>query len=101
MNEATGNRRPLKSRDTGWARSAAAALARLGMSPDAVSAGSLVFALIGCVAFVAAGPAIGAGRATFLLAAAAAIQCRAGLQPAGRHGRGGAWPGQPPGADLE
>jgi len=70
------NRRPLKSRDTGWARSAAAWLAGRGVSPDAVSAGSLVFALIGCAAFVAAGSAHGAARVALLLVAAASVQCR-------------------------
>ena len=70
------NRRPLKSRDTGWARSAAAWLAGRGVSPDEVSAGSLVFALIGCAAFVAAGSAHGAARVALLLVAAASVQCR-------------------------
>jgi len=74
--ETTENRRPLKSRNAGWARSAAAGLARLGVSPDAVSAGSLVFALIGCASFVAAGSAIDAARVILLIVAAVAIQCR-------------------------
>ena len=76
MTSATANRRPLKSRDTGWARSVSAWLARLGVSPDAVSAGSLVCALIGCAAFVTAGSADGALRVSFLFAAAVSIQCR-------------------------
>jgi phosphatidylglycerophosphate synthase len=41
----TANRRPLKSRDTGLARGLAAALARAGVQPDAISAGSVLFAL--------------------------------------------------------
>jgi phosphatidylglycerophosphate synthase len=76
VSQATENRRPLKSRNTGWARSAAAWLARQGVSPDVVSAGSLVFALVGCAAFVAAGSAQGAARIALLVAAAAAVQCR-------------------------
>jgi phosphatidylglycerophosphate synthase len=46
MTVETGNRRPLKSRDTRWARSVAAALARAGISPNAISAGSIVAAAI-------------------------------------------------------
>ena len=94
MIDGPDNRRPVKSRDTGWARGAAAALARRGVSPDSVSAGAVVFALIGCAAFVAAGDAHGAARLALLLAAAASIQLRLicnlldGMV-ALEHGRGG------------
>lgn len=50
----TGNRRPLKSRDTRWARSAAAALARAGISPNAISAASVVAAAIAAGAMLVA-----------------------------------------------
>jgi phosphatidylglycerophosphate synthase len=88
------NRRPLKSRDTGWARRCAAAVARAGISPDAVSAGSLLFAAIGVVALVASGLTIGGARVGLLLLAAVAVQSRLlcnlldGLV-AVEHGRGG------------
>ena len=94
MTEGLDNRRPLKSRDTGWARGAAAALARTGVSPDAVSAGAVVFAAAGCAAFVAAGTAHGLARIALLIAAAATIQIRLicnlldGMV-AVEHGRGG------------
>ncbi len=70
------NRRPLKSRDTGWAKAAAAGLAKSGVSPDAVSAGGLGFALIGAAAFVLGGVADGAERLLALLLAAGCIQLR-------------------------
>ena len=88
------NRRPIRSRDAGWARRAAAMIARAGISPDAVSAGAVVFAVIGCAAFVAAGAAHGLARTGLLVAAAATIQGRLicnlldGMV-AVEHGRGG------------
>ncbi len=50
-------RRPLKSRSTSWAVGIAGALARSGVSPNAISAISMVMALLGALAFVAAGEA--------------------------------------------
>ena len=94
MNDAPGNRRPLKSRDTGWARSCAAALARGGVSPDVVSAASVAFAIWGLAAFLWSGRTEGVTRAVALLAAAVAIQLRLlcnlldGMG-AVEHGRGG------------
>ncbi len=76
MSGESENRRPLKSRNTTWARAAAAALARAGVSPNAVSAGSVVFAALGCGAFVASGMAAGPGRAGLLAAAALVVQLR-------------------------
>jgi len=40
-------RRPIAARDTGWARSMAASLARAGASPNAISVASVAFALLG------------------------------------------------------
>jgi phosphatidylglycerophosphate synthase len=95
MNPEPDNRRPLKSRDTGWARSSAAALARAGVSPDMVSAGAVGSAILGCVSFVGAGLATEAGlRAACLLGAALTIQLRLVCNlldgmVAVEHGRGG------------
>src|SRR5688572_18181181 len=49
---ATKNRRPLASRDTGWARSLSAALARAGASPDLISFVSMPVALAGAAALL-------------------------------------------------
>jgi phosphatidylglycerophosphate synthase len=70
------NRRPLKSRDTGWARTLARACARAGLSPDAVSALSMVFAAIGCGLLVWSGSAAGWTRAALLIGAAVCVQLR-------------------------
>lgn len=94
MSEDLGNRRPLKSRDTGWARQGAAALARVGVSPDAVSAGAVLFAILGGAAFAASGLLPPAPRAGALVAAALCVQLRLicnlmdGMV-AVEHGRGG------------
>jgi len=71
------NRRPLKSRSTAWARAAAAGLARTGVSPDLISFGSVVFALIGAGLFVAS-PTVEplAERAGMLIGAGLCIQLR-------------------------
>lgn len=70
-------RRPLASRETTWARSIAARIARSGISPNTISAVSMVFA-------AGAGAALGAtrwidsvgGDAVLLVGAAVAIQGR-------------------------
>jgi phosphatidylglycerophosphate synthase len=72
----TENRRPLKSRSTGWARQAAMLCARAGMKPDMVSALSLAFAALGCGLLVWSGEVYGAARAAALVAAAACVQLR-------------------------
>ncbi len=94
MSEALGNRRPLKSRDTGWARQGAAALARMGVSPDAVSAGAVLFAVLGGAAFAISGLLPTAPRARALVAAALCVQLRLVCNlmdgmVAVEHGRGG------------
>lgn len=48
----TKNRRPLASRDTGWARATSAALARAGASPDLISFLSIPIALAGAAALL-------------------------------------------------
>ena len=71
------NRRPLKSRDTRWAKSAAAVLARAGISPNAISAGSVVAAAAaaGAMHFASTAESAGIAIACFL-AAALAVQLR-------------------------
>jgi phosphatidylglycerophosphate synthase len=91
----TGSRRPLKSRGTGWARASAAGLARVGATPDLISASSLLFAAVGFAAFWLSADAAGGTRAGWLLLAGLTIQLRllANLldgMVAVEHGRGGA-----------
>ena len=52
---AGGARRPLKSRDTHWARTLASRLARAGVSPNAISLFSVACAALAGAAFVSAG----------------------------------------------
>jgi phosphatidylglycerophosphate synthase len=47
LSDTPANRRPLKTRSRAWAQALAAALARRGLSADAVSITSVVFALLG------------------------------------------------------
>lgn len=70
------NRRPLKSRQTGWAQGLARVVARLGISPDAVSFMSLVFATIGADAFALSRNAGDDLRIALLVGAGVAIQLR-------------------------
>lgn len=88
------SRRPLKSRGTAWAQALARGVARLGMAPDVVSAGSVVFGVAGGL-LLALAPGWDAGpRAAGLVAAALCIQLRLlcnlldGLV-AVEHGKGG------------
>ncbi len=46
------DRRPLASRDTGWARRASAWLVRSGATPNGISVASIGFAAIGCAALL-------------------------------------------------
>lgn len=70
------NRRPLKTRGASWAQGLASALARAGLSPDAISAGSVGFAVLGCALFVMAGSAAGMARGGLLIGAGVCIQLR-------------------------
>jgi phosphatidylglycerophosphate synthase len=90
----TANRRPLKSRSTGWARTLATALARAGLRPDGISASSMIFALLGAGAFWLSADAPAGAKPLLLIGAAACIQLRllANLldgMVAVEHGRGG------------
>ena len=74
---ANARRRPIRARDTRWAHVIAAALTRSGVQPNQVSLSSVVFALAGAAALVAAGSAAGgAGRIPLLLLAAGCMQMR-------------------------
>lgn len=69
MSELPENRRPIAARSSGWAQSAAAALNRAGVSPNTVSAVSVVFAAVGA-ALLLRPSAVG------LLLCAACVQAR-------------------------
>ncbi|MDE2137821.1 MAG: CDP-alcohol phosphatidyltransferase family protein [Gammaproteobacteria bacterium] len=69
MSEAA-NRRPLKSRSSGWARALAVALARTAITPNEISVASVVFACGGAAAL------IGSGAPWALLTCAACMQLR-------------------------
>ena len=70
------NRRPLKSRSSPWAARAAALLARLGVRPNAISAMSTVFAMIGAALFIASAHQPDRVRGALLVGAALSIQLR-------------------------
>ena len=69
MSEAA-NRRPLKSRSSGWARASAAALARTSVTPNQISFASVVFAAAGAAALAFS------GAPWALLVCAACVQLR-------------------------
>ncbi|MBP7001326.1 CDP-alcohol phosphatidyltransferase family protein [Amaricoccus sp.] len=66
-----GERRPLASRRTRWARAAAGALTRAGASPDAISAAGIVAAGLACAAL-----AFAPERAWLWLVGAVLVQLR-------------------------
>jgi phosphatidylglycerophosphate synthase len=70
------NRRPLKSRDTGWARQLATILAKARVQPNLISATSIAFAVLGGAMLAASGILPGWARPVALIAAAACIQGR-------------------------
>jgi phosphatidylglycerophosphate synthase len=70
------NRRPLKVRDAAFARGLAARLAGAKVGPDAISATSVAFAVLGGALMMASGAFEGWGRALALVAAALCIQGR-------------------------
>jgi phosphatidylglycerophosphate synthase len=69
-------RRPLKSRETTWARRTAAWLAALGATPNAISQAAMGFAAVGGLGFWASGATEGWVRALCLLLGAAGCQMR-------------------------
>jgi phosphatidylglycerophosphate synthase len=74
--ETATSRRPLKSRDTGWARAFAARLARWRVTPNVISVASIFFAAGAAVALYFSGHANPLHRALRLAAAAGGIQLR-------------------------
>jgi phosphatidylglycerophosphate synthase len=69
-------RRPLKTRQRGWARGLAAGLSEAGVSPNAVSLLSLGFAAAAAVCLLLVGSSAGRERSALLIAAAAGVQLR-------------------------
>jgi phosphatidylglycerophosphate synthase len=70
------NRRPLASRDSGWARSIARKLSNAAVTPNQISMASLVMAAFAGTAFWIAGTTESWPRAALLLAAALFCQLR-------------------------
>src|SRR5258708_16257933 len=56
MTQSAPARRPLKTRDKGWAKAIASVLVRMRVSPNAISVGSIFFALAAGAAFWYASP---------------------------------------------
>jgi phosphatidylglycerophosphate synthase len=69
-------RRPLATRERGWANALARALSAAGISPDSISLTSVVFAVAAGVLLWLSGGSYGLARALELLGAAALIQLR-------------------------
>ncbi len=70
------NRRPIKSRGSGWAQGAARMLARAGASPNMISGASVAFAVLGGSLMALAGQSTPGVRAAALIAGAACVQAR-------------------------
>lgn len=76
MSEHPPNRRPLASRDTGWARRLSSRLAATSVTPNQISRAGMVAALGAGLCFWAVGFADGFGRALLLILAAGMCQIR-------------------------
>jgi phosphatidylglycerophosphate synthase len=70
------DRRPLTSRDTGWARAIARRLSAGGITPNQISMASMAMAAVAGAAFWLAGTAASGPRAALLVAAALFCQLR-------------------------
>ncbi len=70
------DRRPLKTRERGWAKALASLLVRWRVRPNVISVISIVFALGAGIALIASRNAEGVERVVLLIAAAACIQLR-------------------------
>jgi phosphatidylglycerophosphate synthase len=70
------DRRPLKTRDRGWAKALASLLVSWRVRPNVISMFSVVFALAAGAAFYFSRDAEGAKRVVLLIAAATCIQLR-------------------------
>ena len=76
MQEPLPERRPLKTRNAGWAIALAAWLARRGLAPNAISVLSVVFAAGACACFALSASAGTVPRSALLVGAAACVQLR-------------------------
>ena len=72
----TDTRRPLASRQAGWAQRTARWLSRTRLTPNRISQGSILFAALACVAFWASAHTGRTAAVIFLLLAALACQMR-------------------------
>lgn len=72
----TENRRPLASRDTGWAKTLTRWLAASPVTPNQISMASMGFAALAGLAFWQAGGAEGVVRAILLVLGAVCVQLR-------------------------
>ncbi|WP_367714297.1 CDP-alcohol phosphatidyltransferase family protein (plasmid) [Nitratireductor sp. GISD-1A_MAKvit] len=72
----TENRRPLASRDTGWAKAVARRLAATSITPNQISMASMGFAALAGLAFWQSGEAHGGARLALLVLAGLFVQCR-------------------------
>ncbi|MEA2336119.1 MAG: hypothetical protein QOE82_126 [Thermoanaerobaculia bacterium] len=70
------DRRPLKTRERGWAKALASMLVRWRIRPNAISVFSIVFALGAAAVFIASRNVEGMQRVVLLVAAAVCIQFR-------------------------
>ncbi|WP_372782347.1 CDP-alcohol phosphatidyltransferase family protein [Phenylobacterium sp.] len=70
------NRRPIKSRASGWAQGSARVLAKAGASPNMISGASVAFAALGGALMALAGVSSPGARGAALIAAAACVQLR-------------------------
>jgi phosphatidylglycerophosphate synthase len=70
------NRRPIKAREQAWVHRLAHALVGFGMSPNQMSAASVVAAVLGAAAYAGAAATAQPARAVCLVAAAVFIQMR-------------------------
>jgi phosphatidylglycerophosphate synthase len=71
-----GSRRPLASRNTGWARAVARRLAATSITPNQISMAGMAFAAMAGLALWGAGGTGGWSRALLLIVAAAGCQLR-------------------------
>jgi len=70
------NRRPIASRNTGWARKLATWLAQRNVTPNQISQASMVAAALAAIAFYFANGTTSGGRTPLLIAAACFCQLR-------------------------
>ncbi|WP_419805622.1 hypothetical protein [Terriglobus sp.] len=76
MAEELEGRRPIKTRDSGWAKAIARALSRTAVTPNAISVLSVVCAAAAGACFFLSEGSAGAARVALLVGAAVAVQAR-------------------------